>query len=106
MRDASSRTIQPLQIAGIWVGAWLCVAMVAITGTAQAVTLPFSTTYNCAENNQDSGNWPNCDGLSAWGGWHAVAGSGEQITTAANYSVGGRSRRNVRLKGYGPKRGR
>lgn len=58
----------------------------------QAVTLPFSTTYNCAENNQDSGNWPNCGGLSAWGGWHAVAGSGEQITTSANNPGGGGGR--------------
>lgn len=69
--------------------AWVC----AMSLEAHAsVTLPFSTTYNCAENNQDSGAWPNCDGLSAWGGWHAVAGSGEQITTAANYSGGGGGR--------------
>jgi hypothetical protein len=58
------------------------------------INLPFSTTYNCAEQNQLLG-WLNCDGLTAGGSWTTSLGSREQITTAANYGggSGGRGQR-------------
>ncbi|MFZ3066075.1 MAG: fibronectin type III domain-containing protein, partial [Nitrospirota bacterium] len=59
-----------------------------------AVNLPWSTTYNCPEWKQADGN-PNCDGLTAYGGWVTTDGKEEQITSAANYpgGAGGRGQR-------------
>jgi hypothetical protein len=57
-----------------------------------SVTLPFSTTHNCAEQDQNSGGWVTCDGLAAGGGWTTSLGAVEQITTAANYPSGGGGR--------------
>lgn len=55
----------------------------------------FSTTYNCAEQQQADGTWVTCDGLDSAGGWTTTAGAKEQITTAANYAsgAGGRGQR-------------
>lgn len=50
--------------------------------------LPWSTTYNCSEWNQDQGD-PVCNGLEIAGGWKTSAGNREQITSAANYPAGG-----------------
>lgn len=57
-----------------------------------AVTLPFSTTYDCAEQQQADGTWVTCDGLSSSGGWTTSNGAKEAITTSANYSSGGGGR--------------
>lgn len=57
-----------------------------------SVTLPFTTTYNCAEQQQADGTWVTCDGLNSFGGWTTSLGAKEQITTAANYSGGGGGR--------------
>ena len=67
------------------------ISIFLIAGVAWAVTLPWSTTFNCAETDQSQPNWPNCDGLSPHGSWTAL-GKGEQITTAANNSNGGGGR--------------
>lgn len=56
------------------------------------ITLPFSTTYDCAEQDQSTVGWVNCDGLAKNGDWTTSNGSKEQITTAANYSGGGGGR--------------
>src|SRR5256885_1336803 len=56
-----------------------------------SVTLPFSTTYNCAEQSQTTPGWVNCDGISPSGAWN-LNPFYEQITTAANYSGGGGGR--------------
>ena len=58
------------------------------------VSLPWSTTFNCADWTQSSGLYNvNCDGLSGWGGWTCDNGDGtvkeEQITAAANNPNGG-----------------
>lgn len=66
-----------------------------LPGTAwAAVDLPFSTTFNCAEQAQGQvGTWVTCDGMSSYGGWTTSPGSvGEQITSAANHAAGGGGR--------------
>lgn len=70
----------------------LSIAIVLIwIGVANAtITLPWSTTFHCAE-------WVccstvNCDGFYKHGDWHSSGGHYEQITTAANYSGGGGGR--------------
>lgn len=67
-------------------------AMSFIPALAFAVTLPFSSTYNCAEQEQGDGTWVNCDGISSYGGWTTANGTKEKITSAANYSGGGGGR--------------
>lgn len=57
-----------------------------------AITLPFSTTFDCAEQDQSSGGWVDCDGLSAAGAHTTSLGAESQITSAANYSLGGGGR--------------
>jgi len=59
---------------------------------AATANLPFSTTYNCAEQAQGTLGWVNCDGISSAGAWTTSNGSVEQITTAANYPGGGGGR--------------
>ena len=60
-----------------------------------AVTLPWSTTFNCADWDQSVGLGSkdvNCDGISGWGGWGCSDSTGskvEQITSAANNPSGG-----------------
>jgi hypothetical protein len=64
-----------------------------------AVTLPWSTTYNCPDWTQSDWSPVGCDGLGVHGGWTCDNGDGtvreEQITAAANYpgGVGGRGQR-------------
>ena len=67
-----------------------------------AVTLPWSTTYNCPDWTQSDGLYPpaiNCDGLTGFGDWTCDNGDGtvreEQITAAANFAsgAGGRGQR-------------
>lgn len=72
----------------------LLVALAAFVSTSAyaSVTLPFSTTYDCVEQQQADGTWVTCDGMSSYGGWTAANGGKEQITTAANYSGGGGGR--------------
>lgn len=70
------------------------------TVTANAVTLPWSTSYNCSETDQFQAGWPNCDGLGLWGLWTA-GGKGEQITTAANNPSGGGGRGQRQWNGDG-----
>ena len=58
-----------------------------------AVSLPWSTTYNCADWAQKTASIPatsllNCDGLSQYGEWATQNGSREQVTPAANYFGG------------------
>jgi hypothetical protein len=53
------------------------------------VALPFSTTYACPEQSQKDTMWVTCDGIKGGGGWTTSNGSGEQITAAANYPLGG-----------------
>lgn len=53
-------------------------------------TLPFSTTFNCAEQNQDTLGWVvNCDGIVKAGDNRTTGGSDDAITTSANYPGGG-----------------
>ncbi|HJX18604.1 MAG TPA: hypothetical protein VJ437_10455 [Acidiferrobacterales bacterium] len=60
-----------------------------------AVTLPWSTTYNCPDWTQSDGLYGvvNCDDLSGAGGWTCDNGDNtvreEQIAAAANYPSGG-----------------
>ena len=63
-----------------------------------AVTLPWSTTYNCPESNQSQ--WfvdtpVNCDGLTRAGNWYpnGDTSKGEQITSLADYPGGGGGQR-------------
>jgi len=59
-------------------------------GVASAqITMPFSTTYNCPEQSEGSAGWVVCDGIKPGGAWTTRNGSGEQITSAANYPGGG-----------------
>jgi len=73
---------------GIVLGLGLCF----LPAYAFAVSLPFSTTYDCSEQAQGSPGWVNCDGLSSAGAWTTSNGSVEQITSAANYPGGGGGR--------------
>ena len=52
-----------------------------------AVSLPWSTTYNCSDWTQ--GQTLSCDGISTYGDWTTSNGSKEQITAPANYPSGG-----------------
>jgi hypothetical protein len=62
---------------------------------AAGITLPFATTYSCAEQAQGSPGWVTCDGIFSNGDWTTSNGSREQITSAANYpgGAGGRGQR-------------
>ena len=76
-----------------FVGTVLGVGLCFLPAFAAAkVTLPFSTTYNCAEQAQGAAGWVNCDGLMAYGSWTTINGSPERITSAANYPGGGGGR--------------
>lgn len=79
---------------------FIVIALALPSGTALAVVnIPFSTTYNCPEQNQKDTTWVTsgniCDGLRKNGDNTTSAGSLEQITTAANYpgGAGGRGQR-------------
>lgn len=65
-----------------------------LLGTADAaVTLPWSTTYNCPEWKQSDGlNAVNCDGMQGYGAWTTANGSEAQITLSANNPQGGGGR--------------
>jgi hypothetical protein len=65
--------------------------LVPSTASAQ-ITLPFSTTYDCPEQSQDTPGWVTCDGQSKGGDWQTQNSSAEQITAAANYPGGGGGR--------------
>jgi hypothetical protein len=67
-----------------------CFSLIAINISEADVTVPWSTTYNCAEWVQ--GQTLKCDGISSGGGWTTSGGHGEQITSTANYPVGGGGR--------------
>lgn len=61
------------------------------------VNLPFSTTYNCVEASQTGtfSLWQSsniCDGMRKHGDWLTQNGSGEQVTSAANFPGGGGGR--------------
>ena len=71
---------------GIVLGFGLCFS------PAYAVTLPFSSTYDCAEQAEGSQGWVTCDGIGPYGGWTTANGNGEQITSAANNPGGGGGR--------------
>jgi hypothetical protein len=78
---------------GLWVACCFCGALAASQElSAQQITLPFSTTYNCPEQDQSTAGWVTCDGVGSAGGWKTSNGSTEQITTAANYPGGGGGR--------------
>ena len=51
-----------------------------------AVTLPWSTTFNCADWQQN--NTLSCDGTGAYGGWTCDGSHNDQITIAANNPSG------------------
>lgn len=63
---------------------------IIFTTTSYAVTLPWSTTYNCSSWTQ--GQSLNCDGMSTYGAWLCSNGDGtsayEQITASANNPSG------------------
>jgi hypothetical protein len=62
-------------------------------GTASAqINLPFSSTYDCPEQSQDTSGWVSCDGQGKGGDWQTSNSSAEQITAAANYPGGGGGR--------------
>src|SRR5688572_8689538 len=75
----------------------LAISLVTYSGSAHAaITLPWSTTYNCPEMVQGTAPWNAypavlCDGIESYGGWTAN-GQGEQITSAANNPTGGGGR--------------
>lgn len=79
------------RLVGPALGLSLCLLPVSALA---AINLPFSTTYNCAEQQQGSTNpfWVTCDGIAKYGDWTTASGSKEAITTAANYSGGGGGR--------------
>jgi len=79
----------PTNFVAIAFGFGMCLAPAA--ASAQ-VSLPFSTTYNCPEQSQDTSGWVSCDGLSKGGDWQTRNSSAEQITAAANYPGGGGGR--------------
>lgn len=64
------------------------VFLLAVPASA-AVTLPWSTTFNCTAITQSDVGWPGCDGMSSYGGWTSGNGGKEEITASANYSGGG-----------------
>ena len=78
-------------LAFVAVGVCLCTLPPSVSA---GITLPFSTTYNCPEQQQGSTNpfWVTCDGISKAGDWTTKNGSKEQITSAANYPGGGGGR--------------
>ena len=71
----------------------LLFGVLCVLQASAAVTLPFSTTYNCVEQQQGDGTWVNCNGLEASG--DNALPFPCQITSAANYSggAGGRGMR-------------
>jgi hypothetical protein len=72
----------------------VCFSLICTNIGEAAVTLPWSTTYNCADWNQYSDPL-NCDGLSKSGAWTTKSGHYEQITADANYpdGAGGKGQR-------------
>ena len=77
----------------VWVLGGLTTLAVWPAANAHAqLTLPFSTTYNCAEQDQRTAGWVTCDGIKKHGDWTTSSGSREQITSAANYPGGGGGR--------------
>lgn len=80
---------------------WAVFVFIAVSSFAHltwaTITLPWSTTYNCAELVEGTAPWDaypadlGCDGIESFGAWTAN-GQGEQITTSANYSGGGGGR--------------
>lgn len=74
---------------------WLLVGALVLTPVGEVyagVTIPFTTTYDCVEQDQNDVGWPNCDGLGQAGSWTATNGGVEQITSSANYASGGGGR--------------
>ena len=74
---------------GIVLGLSLCLIQ---TPAFALITLPFSTTYDCAEQTQFDGIWVTCQGLGRAGDWTTKNGGKEQISSAANYPGGGGGR--------------
>ena len=92
MRNCTGATQMKVSLArfvGIVLGLGLCFSP---TPAFALITLPFSTTYDCAEQQQLDGTWVTCQGLSNNGDWRTSNGSKEQITSAANYPGGGGGR--------------
>lgn len=56
------------------------------------ITIPFSSTFNCPEQNQSTAGWVNCDGLKRAGAHTTSAGNVSQITSSANFPGGGGGR--------------
>jgi len=77
------------RLAGLVLGLGVCLLPAYALA---AISLPFSTTYNCAEQNQLLPGWVTCDGITPGGGWSTSLGSVEQITSGANYPGGGGGR--------------
>lgn len=68
----------------------VCLLILQNPRMAAAITLPWSTTFDCNDWNQYTDPL-NCDGLSKGGGWTCTQGGTyyEQITAAANNPNGG-----------------
>lgn len=87
------------QIRSIIYLAIISIGFFGANNASAAVTLPWSTTYNCADWTQSNGLYNiNCDGLTGSGSNVASDSYGtyeEQITAVANYSggVGGKGQR-------------
>ncbi|MBI5236571.1 MAG: hypothetical protein HY886_10040 [Deltaproteobacteria bacterium] len=76
-----------------------------VAEAASAVTLPWSTTFNCNEWKQADGLYKvDCDDLKGWGAWTCYDRDGtlheEQITSAANHAAGGGGKGQRHWKGY------
>ena len=72
-----------------------CFVMLLSSSVSASISLPWQTTFDCPEWSQGSGS-PNCDGITSTGGdWDCGNGTGEQITTDANFP-GGRGGRGQR----------
>jgi hypothetical protein len=92
MRNCTGATQMKVSLArfvGIVLGLGLCFSPIPAFAL---ITLPFSTTYDCAEQRQFDGTWVTCQGLGNNGDWTTKNGSKEQITSAANYPLGGGGR--------------
>jgi len=69
-------------------GLTLGLSLYLLPASAMAtINLPFSTTYDCAEQDQNDAGWVTCDGISKELDSHP-SGCPEAITTSANYSSG------------------
>ncbi|MBI5643652.1 MAG: heparin lyase I family protein [Deltaproteobacteria bacterium] len=70
-----------------------------------AVSLPWSTTFNCSDWSQSSGTLSNCDGVVNYGAWTCSNGDGtrkeEQITSLANNPGGAGGKGQRHWKGDG-----